>query len=1059
MAFQQNAALPGIDLSALNGMNISAEQLMTIAQLLQSGQLTLPPPAPNASPTSTALPVSAPVPTSALPPAAASLALEGHDVDMDKEEGELEDDDVSSHAHGLASEARRSSLTDRTIEAQSGKVNGAQMPAPFTIQSQNGAKPSPGVVSRTLSVPETGDGLPSIAVKAFVLELHRVGYGFEDLAREVGNTPALRKLYKQIGLPFPPTSSAPATTTQKSVAQRAPANGASKMPTTTVDAQRQTAAKPTVAAKTAPAANGKPDRASYLAKLQAAKNKKAEPMVESPTGKPTQSPAVPVAVATQFSSPAVSIPTSQSAGKQSGMPQPVLAAVSQPVSATSTDSPRVAATTRPGKVTVDTELVRQRLAKLQAERAAAHTAQRLSSDASIPDGNNQPARTHSNNSAQAGPIVAVPLVPSTSTPTASSAAVSYPAINTHALPPHVPAAASPSIARGSGLPGLFTTRTPVPQSSSPMQPPNEVYASAQVSAQPQAAAALATQTQSPANSPAPLNIPPQRLANGQQPSWNSPHTLKRPFGESGMQDEAFIIETSSDEDDGEDMDTDESPEPETKPLPARSVGVLPNFPPKFDLQQGTSTPGTPGLDLKRKLEEIQIAKQKLEELKRRKVSVKPGSSVQSPGATLTARSSVSLSDAATPSADPVNQSSIAVAYPNKQQEKDALRKRLQELKDSLGQKQTGGSPAAFQTPESSTQLAAQRPAEQPNGAADAEDDDDDGDLYESGNVTTTHEEETSAQTPAPAITLETQESEDEDVQFYEPQDFVATGDMETLQLKSDSSKIGSQATTHSAITNADAADTQLTAEMDAAMALDVDLGPTLSSQPGSEIIKAGQDVEQGGVGIEDGEIADDDSSEDMYEPSLHEASQPVAATGASQEAETHVLQEDEHNDGNESMDISDESESDASDVSSDDYEPEPNKDPQKIVPEAFDLPESSEASKGEELQEEAVNQAKHLAIDDDLAPELQPTAEQHVAVAATALASAPGFYKPYTSELTRFKEYRYHPSFIDSVPGGHKSLTYSNNIDVEKPVCPFEIGGRCNDKDCQFQHFRTSECC
>lgn len=73
-------------------------------------------------------------------------------------------------------------------------------------------------------------------------------------------------------------------------------------------------------------------------------------------------------------------------------------------------------------------------------------------------------------------------------------------------------------------------------------------------------------------------------------------------------------------------------------------------------------------------------------------------------------------------------------------------------------------------------------------------------------------------------------------------------------------------------------------------------------------------------------------------------------------------------------------------------------------------------------------------------------------------------FAPYESPLFRFKDYRYHPQFLDTIPGGFKSMTYSHKIDPLKPICPFETaGGRCNDKSCPYQHFKamnlTGTCC
>ncbi|KAL3452181.1 hypothetical protein BJX65DRAFT_267680 [Aspergillus insuetus] len=64
-------------------------------------------------------------------------------------------------------------------------------------------------------------------------------------------------------------------------------------------------------------------------------------------------------------------------------------------------------------------------------------------------------------------------------------------------------------------------------------------------------------------------------------------------------------------------------------------------------------------------------------------------------------------------------------------------------------------------------------------------------------------------------------------------------------------------------------------------------------------------------------------------------------------------------------------------------------------------------------------------------------------------------FSPYVSLLRLFKSYRFHPNYSDNVSDGYRSLTYSHNIDPLKCLCPFESsGGVCNDRSCEFQHFR-----
>ncbi|KAI4157243.1 MAG: hypothetical protein L6R39_000703 [Caloplaca ligustica] len=64
-------------------------------------------------------------------------------------------------------------------------------------------------------------------------------------------------------------------------------------------------------------------------------------------------------------------------------------------------------------------------------------------------------------------------------------------------------------------------------------------------------------------------------------------------------------------------------------------------------------------------------------------------------------------------------------------------------------------------------------------------------------------------------------------------------------------------------------------------------------------------------------------------------------------------------------------------------------------------------------------------------------------------------FSPYESPLKRFHAYRYHPDFVSRVGGGYRSLTYSHKIDATKPICPYEVGGRCNDASCENQHFKS----
>jgi hypothetical protein len=64
-------------------------------------------------------------------------------------------------------------------------------------------------------------------------------------------------------------------------------------------------------------------------------------------------------------------------------------------------------------------------------------------------------------------------------------------------------------------------------------------------------------------------------------------------------------------------------------------------------------------------------------------------------------------------------------------------------------------------------------------------------------------------------------------------------------------------------------------------------------------------------------------------------------------------------------------------------------------------------------------------------------------------------FTPYESPLRTFRAFRFHPDYKQQVPGGLKSLTYNHKINPTLEFCRYELaGGVCNDKDCEFQHFR-----
>ncbi|EXJ62791.1 hypothetical protein A1O7_03230 [Cladophialophora yegresii CBS 114405] len=85
-------------------------------------------------------------------------------------------------------------------------------------------------------------------------------------------------------------------------------------------------------------------------------------------------------------------------------------------------------------------------------------------------------------------------------------------------------------------------------------------------------------------------------------------------------------------------------------------------------------------------------------------------------------------------------------------------------------------------------------------------------------------------------------------------------------------------------------------------------------------------------------------------------------------------------------------------------------------------------------------------------PRQSETAEAVPFLGSTSTTSI--HYVPYKTPFSSFKSYRFHSDFNDTVKSGYRSLTYSNNIDHSRPLCPTELSGQtCSDQNCEEQHF------
>ncbi|KAJ5775658.1 uncharacterized protein N7511_000669 [Penicillium nucicola] len=102
-------------------------------------------------------------------------------------------------------------------------------------------------------------------------------------------------------------------------------------------------------------------------------------------------------------------------------------------------------------------------------------------------------------------------------------------------------------------------------------------------------------------------------------------------------------------------------------------------------------------------------------------------------------------------------------------------------------------------------------------------------------------------------------------------------------------------------------------------------------------------------------------------------------------------------------------------------------------------------------------QADEALTNDHQVPAQLPLPDSQVGALGTQESSASSGkrFTPYKSPLRNFKAYRYHPNYAEDVSSGHRSLTYSHNIDSMQYLCPYELaGGVCNDRSCECQHFR-----
>ena len=637
-AFQQNAQLPQMDMSVLAG--ISPEQLFAIAQMFQTGSLTVP-----------TLPAGVPphangvvAPMLPLPSALPQPDIPKENAQMDKSDGEVEDgDSVADHKQRAflrppPTGPRRRSQSPRDPQSRRASTFDRRPSPPLTMSrnaSEQLAGDRAGTQAMRIIPPSATDNLRTRVgkesqAKAFLLQMHKAGYSYAELAPEIENSDLLHRMWQKLGLPLTTgsqivkksgISGAVSTATQQSQTI-----GATLSPHTNGTAG--THESPHVPATRKPSAGARPpagkakapaDRSEYLARLAATRKK--------PNGE------VPLKVPEPKG-------VNQIGGRQ------VTALTSEAVSAT-TSSPAVRS---PPKATDKNQLLLDKLAALKAQQAARkNAAPQNASTALLPAVSSvpvaaKPPQSEANlgtlpawHTAPAKPSQAQQVVDLSDPPTPDSGAATPgasapPALlppkitstQPNALPdnPYHPLFTStsqmppPSQAFG-GLPGLFMSSTPVPTPSQFAVPPTAVIPRA---------TGITTDTQStfgsPAAPPVPFAVPRKRPVasdfDTDLAASVAPSALKRvtTFGQSPRtgEDERMIIEVSDNDDDDEEDDLDSTPVQSTPGF--QMYGGYHNTLPKSSAPT-PSAPGTPSAAVNNGLAEYEKKMEEINDFKRR----------------------------------------------------------------------------------------------------------------------------------------------------------------------------------------------------------------------------------------------------------------------------------------------------------------------------------------------------------------------------------------------------------------------------------------------------------
>ncbi|KAI4741310.1 hypothetical protein E4T50_08272 [Aureobasidium sp. EXF-12298] len=1106
----------------LQALNITPQQMAALLTHLQAGTFPLPPPPPPPPPPQAyqsaapfaPVPFPLPVPTQTTvgQTVLAPTAVPSY-MDIDREEGEVSD--ASQHINRAPSapsskkrKSRTSQLAHRTTTQSS----------PSSTPTKNNSDVSHGSIQQKRE-----------AVLPFIAALHQEGFTFDEFVREGFEENLLRQVYQDLQIPTvsPLVSSAQPPVTE---AVAAKVTDAATTPPSIVPPVKE--AKPTVPVKQAPPMN----RQDYLARLQAAKNKKAEAV---PTKQPVVSAksATPPAVKNEVAPPPVVIPAES---------QP------KPQEAQKTGTQSVAATNKQSQTT---ELIRKKMEALKA------TQRRLANNTNTST-SSTPGSTSTIHAVGQPQSEATPTPPTSRTPLASSQL------------------AAPSL-----IPGL---RMSTSMASSPQPQP-------QFQTGPTASSASPGSSKDPTPQPATTTSVPMIRKRPVASDLNEAqvvadhHPFKRPFGQSRKNsfDAGMIIQVSDDEDMSDDDDDELSsakPLVKTSAVPAgqrdkniRDLPPLRDFPQRstaFQKQAGVFTPplGTPGAssdaeELRRKELEITSLNQRIQEYEKRKAALKAKAKLaQSQPHTPSQIVRPSEKDSALPAPSPAtshaptpatsqlkesvdrrtelkaaltarnadidnqkarilemqkqmadmqrqydqdmeNQRKLREELENldvntegmTQAEMEAKKQEIENLQEpdpvgdsalpTTGSTQTGNSDVSMSesgsdsSPDDQSVADVQSPRTHRDATTSSPGrarvlDDIRADRAKADQIRTQTSEDSSDSDSGSSMSESSESEEDEGEDEHLQTNNMVTDASASVESGSENMKGVSE----SASAEPELADSQdklvwlfirnipFTATKDLMHSffdgLDVKRThlprhPTRDQGTGSGFVElplsqavaaidqlSGCEMQNRKVSIQmskfepklpsslspaPSSVSSDSSSDDEMDISTDSdeeseddlndvaaASRADVHTGTSvDEASAAEASADEDEDKSEDED-GDRMDLESSDASSEEYSPEPAAVPVSSLP----LSQPSNTSR------------PNLA--DDLAPELQPTAEQQIGVTEA-----------------NFKGYRYHPDYPREVQGGYRSLTYSHQIDPNKELCRYEVAsGVCNDSSCDYQHFR-----